>query len=91
MKTIKLLLISTILFSCNQPKYEHVGQEIVDGKVSATKKGYSSSRGGSESPKIWVQTATTTKEVSIPFGYEGRWQVGDSCLLIIEKYKETEQ
>lgn len=31
-----------------------------------------------------------TKEVDIPYEYEGRWKVGDSCLLIIEKYKENE-
>jgi hypothetical protein len=33
---------------------------------------------------------SATKEVKIPFEYEGRWKVGDSCLLIIEKYKEND-
>ena len=27
--------------------------------------------------------------VEIPFEYENRWKIGDSCLLIIEKYKEN--
>lgn len=74
--------------SCTEPKYTHIGQEIIDGKVSATEKGHSGRV--ATLPKIWVQTATTTKEVEIPFDYEGRWKVGDSCLLIIEKYKENE-
>ena len=75
--------------SCTQPKYKHIGQEIIDGKVSATTMG---AKGRVATfPKIWVQNATETKEVEIPFIYEGRWKVGDSCLLIIEKYKEVEK
>ena len=88
MKKINTLLISLLVISCTQPKYEQIGQEVIDGKVSAIKEGY----GGRVAtfPKIWVQTPTETKEVEIPFEYEGRWKVGDSCLLIIEKYKEIQ-
>lgn len=88
MKKIYLLITGLVLLSCTQPKYEYIGQEIIDGKVSATKEGF----GGRVAtfPKIWIQTPTTTKEVEIPFEYEGRWKVGDSCLLIIEKYKEIQ-
>lgn len=89
MKKLLLLLACIALTSCQEDgKLAYIGQEIIDGKVSATKKGYQSGRGGSEHPKIWVQNATTTECVEIPFEYEGRWKVGDSCLLIIEKYKE---
>jgi hypothetical protein len=89
MKNIHLLLLLTLLFiSCKEHKYEQIGQEIIDGKVSATAEGHIGRL--STSPKIWVQTATETKEVEIPFEYEGRWKVGDSCLLIIEKYKEND-
>ena len=89
MKNIHVLLILTILFSsCTEPKYTHIGQEIIDGKVSATAAG--SAGRFATLPKIWVQNATETREVEIPFEYEGRWKVGDSCLLIIEKYKENE-
>ena len=86
MKNINILVISFLTISCTQPKYEYIGQEIIDGKVSAIKKGV----GGrvASFPKIWVQTPKVTQEVEIPFEYEGRWKVGDSCLLIIEKYKE---
>lgn len=83
-----ILLISILLFSCTHPKYEHIGQEIIDGKVSATKEGTVGRF--STFPKIWVQNATNTQEVEIPFEYDGKWKVGDSCLLIIEKYKETQ-
>ena len=89
MKNIHVLLISLLIMSCTQPKYEHIGQEIIDGKVSATRKGHIG-RGNSQSPTLWIQNAKETKEVDIPYEYEGRWKIGDSCLLIIEKYKEIE-
>jgi hypothetical protein len=86
MKIVNLILTILIISSCTQPKYRYIGQEIIDGKISATQDGH---RGrASVSPRIWVQTPTKTQEVSIPFQYEGRWKVGDSCLLIIEKYEE---
>jgi len=87
MKNIHVLLVSLLIISCTQPKYKSIGQEIIDGKVSAIKGGSADSRASNRFPKIWVQTTTTTKEVEIPFEYEGRWKVGDSCLLIIQKYE----
>lgn len=87
MKNLILLITSLVLLSCTQPKYKSIGQEIIDGKVSAIKKGYQSGRGGSENPRIWVQNTTNTQEISIPFEYEKKWKVGDSCLLIIQKYE----
>jgi hypothetical protein len=86
MKKLLVLTLMTLLFSCDE-QYTHIGQEIIDGKISAVKEG-SSGRTGSL-PKIWVQTPTSTRKVDIPFEYEGRWKVGDTCLLIIEKYKEN--
>ena len=81
-----LLLLIPFLLSC-EGELSYIGQEIIDGKISAVKEG-SSGRTGSL-PKIWVQTPTSTRKVDIPFEYEGRWKVGDTCLLIIEKYKEN--
>ena len=81
-----ILLLSIFLVSCTDSKIRYVGNRVIDGKVSATKKG---AEGRSPTfPIIYVQTPTETKEVVIPFKYEGRWKVGDSCLIIIEKYKE---
>ncbi len=89
MKKLILTLSVLSLFSCeNSEKLEFVNQEIVDGKVSAIMEGRSSAR-FSSNPKIWVQNATNTQEVEIPFEYENRWKVGDSCLLIIKRYKEV--
>jgi hypothetical protein len=85
MKKLLVLTLMTLLFSCDE-QYTHIGQEIIDGKISAVKEGYPGRR--ATLPKIWVQTTTTTKEVKIPFRYYEKWKVGDSCLLIIEKYKE---
>lgn len=88
MKKLLLLLVLFVLASsCQDEKLQYIGQEVIDGKVSATKKGHVGRY--AERPKIWVQTPTVTKEVEIPFAYEGKWKVGDSCLVIVEKYKET--
>jgi hypothetical protein len=88
MKNIQILIVILLLISCTEPKYTHIGQKIVDGKVSATAPGHSGRV--ATRPRIWVQDATNTQEVEIPFEFEGRWKVGDSCLLIIEKYKEND-
>lgn len=81
----KYLLLTLFLASCTEPKYKYIGQTVIDGKVSATQKG-SYGRGGTN-PIIWVQDSIYTQEITIPFKFEGRWKVGDSCLLIIEKYE----
>ena len=86
MKKFYIILVVILFLSCRELEYTHIGQEIIDGKVSATAEGHSGR--AVTFPKIWVQNATETKEVEIPFEYEGRWKVGDSCLLIIQKYKE---
>ena len=80
-----ILVIPIFLYSCSENEYNYIGQEIIDGKVSALSEG----RIGRNTilPKIWVQNSKQTKEVSIPFEYENKWKVGDSCLLIIEKYE----
>lgn len=39
---------------------------------------------------LMIRNHEGTREVEIPFAYENKWKVGDSCLLIIEKYKEVE-
>jgi hypothetical protein len=85
MKYLFFLLL--LLVSCKEDDLSFVSQEIIDGKVSATKKGYNGEY--AEYPKIWIQSSTQTKEVEIPFELENRWKVGDSCLLIVQKYKES--
>ena len=81
MKTIYLLITSLLLLSCTGPKYKSIGQEIIDGKVSKVgDRNYTPHL-------IWVQTPTETKMVKLPNKYRNKWKVGDSCLLIIEKYE----
>ena len=85
MKNILIILL-LILSSCND-EYKHIGQEIIDGKISFIEPGHMGMR-TSVNPRVFIQTDKTTKAVSIPFEYENRWKVGDSCLLIIEKYEK---
>jgi len=90
MKKIILFLLLSALLSCEyngRPKF--IGQDIIDGKVSATQPGSPGGYGHpADLPVIWVQTPIETRKVEIPFDYEGKWKVGDSCLLIIERYQE---
>ena len=84
MKYLFILALFTLLYSCGSENLTFDSQEIIDGKISATQKGTYGRF--SELPRIWVQSSTQTKEVVIPFEYENRWKVGDSCLLIVQKY-----
>jgi len=72
------------LYSCGSEDLTFDSQEIIQGKISATKRGYSGEY--TEYPKIWVQSPTQTRQLDIPFEYEGKWKVGDTCLLIVQKY-----
>lgn len=85
MKYLFITIFSLLLYSCNDLTFD--SQEIIEGRISATEKGYNGEY--PHKPKIWVQTPKRTEEISIPFEYEGRWKVGDTCLLIIQKYIET--
>ena len=85
MKYLFILALFVLLYSCGSENLTFDSQEIIDGKISATKKGYNGVR-YSYNPKIWIQSPTQTRELEIPFEYENRWKVGDSCLLIVQKY-----
>lgn len=89
MKILKTLLFSLLLVSCTKTEYTKIGQEIIDGKVSAIQEGHIGIT--PVEPVIWVQTPTKTVAVEIPFEYEDKWKVGDDCLIIIEKYRENEK
>jgi len=89
MKNIFIIMILFSMVSCSNEPLEHIGQEIIDGKVSAIEPGVAGR--SAILPVIYVQTDKITRSVSIPFAYEHRWKVGDSCLLIVEKYKMISQ
>lgn len=87
-----ILFLALMLFtlsSCSDSEnYEHLmSTEIIEGKISAVEPGHAGRV--STPPVIYVQDAKSTKRVVIPFRYDGRWKVGDSCLLIIEHYRVT--
>lgn len=88
MKTIISILLLLLFLSCSEPSMEYIGQDVIYGRISAKENG----RTGRMPilPRIWVQSNKITKEVSIPFKYENKWEIGDSCLLIIQKYKVNE-
>lgn len=79
-----ILLLSIVLISCSESEYQKIGVEIIDGRVSSMEK-----ENGRyfNSYYIWVQSPKETKIIQIPEEYANRWYVGDSIVLIIEKYK----
>jgi len=90
--SIITLSIITLLLSCSDNNnLQFVDQEIIDGKISNITEGIHAGGYGvfPEQPKIYVQTPTQTREVEIPFEYDGKWKVGDSCLLIVQRYKQV--
>lgn len=87
MKKLYLILV-ILLVSCNN-NYQFINQEIIYGKVSAKQEG-TSGRFATR-PKIWVQDPFQTRQVDIPYEYENKWNIGDSCLLIIERYSVIEE
>ena len=86
-KLLSLVFILTLL-SCSQDQsMKLIDQEIISGKVSAiTLSRYGPYNTLIVSPKIYIQSPTATREVEIPSDFEGRWKVGDTCLLIVERY-----
>lgn len=84
MKYLFIAVLSVLFYSCGSEDLTFDSQEIIQGKISATEKG---TKGRfAQNPKIWVQSPTQTKELEIPFEYEDKWKVGDTCLLIVQKY-----
>jgi hypothetical protein len=84
MKYLFITALFALLYSCDSEDLTFDSQEIIQGKISATEKGTNGRF--SNYPKIWVQSPTQTRELDIPFEYEGKWKVGDTCLLIVQKY-----
>lgn len=76
------ILLLTLIFACQNEKIEMFDQEIIEGKISAVVPGHTA--------MIYIQNPTKTIGIKIPFKYEKRWKVGDSCVFIIQKYKVKE-
>ena len=88
MKTLFLISILS-LCSCSDSNLELISTEVVKGKVSEVKVGWNSLRGPGEMSKIYIQNPTYTKCVEIPVGEEQKYKVGDTAILVIQKYKEN--
>jgi hypothetical protein len=84
MKYLFIAALFALLYSCGSEDLTFDSQEIIQGKISATEKGGTGRY--AQNPKIWVQSPTQTRQLDIPFEYEGKWKVGDTCLLIVQKY-----
>jgi len=85
MKNILIIILLFSVLSCSNEPLELIEQEIIEGKISAIDPGCVGR--SPVLPVIYIQNEKSTRPVCIPFSYLGRWNVGDSCLLIIEKYK----
>lgn len=84
MKKIILISLSLFLLNCNTNNYKLEEEEFIEGKISAIEKGRIGRFG--YKPKIYIQNPTRTKRIEIPYEYEDKWKVGDTCILIIKNY-----
>ena len=79
-----------LLTSSCEDKLKLVSQEIAKGRISAIDEGRRASRFVTY-PTIWIQTTKSTVEVGhIPFEFLNNFKVGDTCLVVIQKYKGNE-
>lgn len=80
-----------LLTSSCENKLELVSQEIAKGRISAIDEGSQASSRFVTYPTIWIQTTKSTVEVGhIPFEFLNNFKVGDTCFVVIQKYKDNE-
>lgn len=85
----KLLLILTLFFTACNEKLKEIGTDYIEGVVSDTE---SSVIGGGRSGNIfyyylYVSDGKKIERVQLPYDIYNKYQKGDSCLLLIKKYK----
>ncbi len=80
------IIMFGLLFSSCGGDMQRFDTEVIQGKVSAKERGVVGYK-HSTPLRIWVQSAKETRCVILPIEYNDRWNVGDSVILIIEKYK----
>lgn len=92
-KLLLILLTGLFLQSCSNEPMEHIGTDFIEGTVSHIEPGKKYGGYGSivQYPKIYVQTKISTQYVELPFALENKWKVGDTVIIITEKYKVIEK
>ena len=84
MKSLLFIIISLLLFSCNN-KYEFIDQEIIIGKIT-----YIDYHDHTTKPTVHIQNDYEERKFKLPFEYKGTFKVGDSITLVVEKYEIIE-
>ena len=69
--------------ACNE-KLQEIGTDYIDGVVS--EKEYR----GAGHDLLYVSDGKKTQKVEVPYDIYKKYQKGDSCLLLIKKYKVNE-
>lgn len=82
------MIFLLFLTSCSDKELELINTQVVKGIVSAKDPGHVGRI--ATWPIIYVQNNKQTKIISIPFQNENDYKIGDSVILIIQKYKEIE-
>lgn len=84
MKSLLFIVISLLLFSCNN-KYEFIDQEVIIGRI--TNIDY---HDHTTKPTVYIQNGVEERKFKIPFEYKRVFKVGDTITLVVEKYKVIE-
>lgn len=73
---------------CTSNKHgELMEQHIIDGVVSDIKTYSTTNNGVVIEVTVYVQTTTSTESFTARNRYMKKWKIGDSCILVINKYK----
>ncbi len=84
MRNLLFIIISLLLFSCNN-KYEFIDQEVIIGKITSI-----DYHDHTTKPTVSIQNDVEERKFKIPFEYNRVFKVGDSIMLVVEKYKVIE-
>jgi hypothetical protein len=84
-RLVLLALLLTSLISC-QNDYSFVIGQTIYGKISYFEEGVSGRM--PTFPVVYIQTPTKTYKLEVGFENQGKFKVGDSILLVVQKFKE---
>lgn len=84
----KLLLILTLFFTACNEKLQEIGTDYIEGVIYDTESSVIGSRGVNIFRYyLYVSDGKHIEKVQLPYDIYNRYQKGDSCLLLIKKYK----
>lgn len=91
-KLFLILLTGLFLQSCSDKPMEHIGTDFIEGTVSHIEPFKPGGYGIiGHNTILYVQSPTQTISIDLPLRLADRWKVGDTIIVITQKYKVIEK